>query len=205
MRRTVWTLMCVAGMGVWTAAAFGGDDCKGCAKIKMAGQGFCADCKTGQIFGLTLTSQGLFDTLAGSSDTLAKMKDSKCPGCKEAVENNGTCEHCHNFVASGKVYKNSFAYTLARGDQIDRAAKKSCPGCAEAVKNKSGFCSACDVGIVAGRAFKTRSFYDSATKAYETVKAAVKDASHCEMCSTARLTNGTCEHCKVAFKDGKPV
>ena len=188
-----------------SAPALAGDyGCKGCAKIKTAGEGFCDGCNSGKIFGLKLTSHKLFDSLAGSSESLEKMKNSKCSGCQEAAKTSGACDHCNVFVASGKVYKNRFAHALARGTRVDHSAKTECTGCAKAVKT-SGFCSGCDVGVVADRTFKTRGFYDAAVKAYETVKAAIKDSTHCEACSTARISDGKCEDCKVAFKDGKPI
>lgn len=201
------TIACIACVGVWMASApaVAGDyDCKGCAKIKSAGEGFCAHCKSGKIFGLKVSSQKLFDSLAGSSAYMEKVKSSKCSGCKDAAKTNGACEHCNVYVASGKVYKNRFAHALARGTLVDHSATKKCPGCVKAAKS-GGFCSGCDVGVVADRTFKTRGLYDSAVKAFETVKAAIKDAAHCEACSTARISDGKCEHCKVAFKDGKAI
>ena len=188
-----------------SAPALAGDyGCKGCAKIKSTGEGFCSGCKSGKIFGLKLASQKLFDSLAGSSSSLDKVRGSKCQGCKKAAKTDGGCEHCGVYVAAGKVYTNRFAHALALGKQIDHSIKKECPGCAKAVKT-SGFCSGCDVGVVADRTYKTRGFYDAAVKAYETVKAAIKDATHCEACSTARVSDCKCENCKVAFKDGKPI
>ena len=79
-----------------------------------------------------------------------------------------------------------------------------CGGCAKH-SSGAGFCSHCDVGFVAHRAFRSKERYDKALDAYETIKAAVKDAKHCEECATARLTDGKCEHCRVIFKYGKPV
>ena len=208
MRRGLMLLTCMVAIGSLTAATVaGGSDCtgcKGCNKVKKAGEGFC--CGKGTIFGLKVSNQAVYDLLAGTEGMAEKMKNSRCPSCREAFANNGSCEHCKVYVANGRVYKSWAAHVLASGKRTGPGESDGmgCGGCAQHSAGE-GFCSHCDVGFVAHRAFRSKERYDKALDAYETVKDAVKDAKHCEKCATARLTDGKCEHCQVSFKYGKPV
>ncbi len=203
MRRIAMIVICFVGVAAWTGTAFAGD-CKGCAKIKEKGEGFCSHCGSGKIFGVKLASKKLYDALAGDEAGIKKLKESSCTGCNTAAEKDGACKHCGLFVANGRVYRTATAQALARGKPVKEEHLKSCYNCAKAAK-EDGHCTACDVHFVAHRSYKSKTFHEAALKAYETIKAAVKDAAHCETCAVARVGDGTCKACKVSFKYGKPV
>jgi len=209
MRRGLIVVMSLAAVAVWTVPSLAGPGCKGCAKIKKVGHGFCDHCGGGKIFGLKVKSRAVYDVLAGSAEMGEKVKASPCPGCKKAFKTNGTCAHCGISVVDGRVYKSHAAYMLASGKLVtpEKAHKMAshCKGCAEAAKNGHGFCAECNAGMVANRMFAPKAKYEEAVKAYELVKTALKDAGHCENCAIARLTDGKCPHCKVSFKGGKAI
>lgn len=202
MRRVMMTAMCLAALAAWTNAAYAGN-CKSCELIKKAGQGFCDHCKSGKIYGLKVASRKLYDALAGEEGKIEELKKSHCPGCKSAAAKGGSCEHCGVFVVNHRVFHSETAAALARGVKVDAAGLK-CKGCIDAAKNH-GTCEHCKTQFVADRVFHSKSFAEAAVKAYETVKQAVKDASHCEGCALARIHDGKCKDCKVSFKHGKPV
>lgn len=208
MRRRLMMLTCMVAIGAWTAATIaGGPECKGCAKVKTEGEGFC--CGKGKVFDLDLTNKAVYELLAGTAGQIDKLKNSPCPSCKTAATDSGVCKHCKVYVANDRVYKSPPAYVLASGKLMGPEKSKGmgakCAGCAQASSSGAGFCGHCNVGFVAHRAFKSKETYDKAVNAYETIEAAVKDAAHCEKCATARLTDGKCESCQVSFKYGKPV
>ncbi len=203
MRRTMMLAVCAAAMAAWTSAAQA-SDCKGCAPIKATGQGFCDHCGSGKIYGINLASRKLYDELAGDAKAIDELKESSCPGCKSAATAKaGACKHCKVFVANGRVFRSPTAYVLARGDKVDLSAMK-CEGCKTAAKAQST-CKHCKTSFVADHAYSTVGFQAAAKKALETVKAAVKDAAHCEDCAVARVSDGKCGKCKIAFEHGKPV
>ena len=167
-------------MGLWATAAQAGA-CKGCEPIKKTGQGFCDHCGAGKIYGVKMSSRKLYDALAGDAKALDKAKKSPCPGCKAAANKNGACEHCKIFVADGRVFHSATAQALARGKKID-VEKMKCAGCKYAAKS-SGTCEGCNVRFVADRKYSSEGFHAAAKKAFATVKAAAKDAAHCEDCA----------------------
>lgn len=206
MRRFVMVLVCVAVVAAWSAPALAAD-CKGCAKVKEDGQGFCKACDKGEIFGLKLKSESLYTTLAGvgeGADTLAK---SSCPDCQKAAKADGFCSQHKVGVVGEQLFTSKFAHTLAKGKPIDQAPTseyvKACPACTKNAKDH-GFCKSCSVGIVASRVYKPETFYDSALVAFDVMKKSIKAADDCEKCAVAMLMNGTCDACKVSYKDGEP-
>lgn len=172
-------------------------DCKGCTKVAKKGEGFC--CGKGKIFGVELTSQKLYDALAGSKVDASKTK---CAGCKEAIKTNGECKRCNLRVADGKAYASQIAYALAKGKPVSTEKAAGCKDCSIALK-ANGRCTGCNVGFVAGRHFKDSSAYGTALAAYKRLVAAVKTAAHCETCAVAMIQDGQCDKCKVQYKDGK--
>ncbi len=202
MRRVMVTVACLTAVAAWSGAVYAGD-CAGCAVIKKDGQGYCDHCGSGKIYGLKVASRKLYDALAGEEGKIDDLKKSPCSGCKTAAAKSGDCAHCKVFVANDRIYHSGTARALARGERVD-AHGLECKRCAYAA-GKSGSCKACDKHFAADRSYKTASFHEAALKAYETVKQAVRDASHCENCAVARVADGTCKDCKVAFKNGKPV
>lgn len=206
MRRFVMVLVCVAVVAAWSAPALAAD-CKGCAKVKEDGQGFCKACDKGEIFGLKLKSESLYTTLAGigeGADTLAK---SSCPDCQKAAKADGFCSHCKVGIVGEKLFTSKFAHTLAKGTPIDQAPTseyvKACPACTKNAEDR-GFCKSCSVGIVANRVYKPKTFYESALVAFDVMKKSIKAADDCEKCAVAMLMNGKCDACKVSYKDGEP-
>ena len=73
MFRTMLTVACVVLVVGWALPAMAGD-CLGCKKVEKAGQGFCAACDQGKIFGVELTSQKLYDAVAGKKIDAEKLK-----------------------------------------------------------------------------------------------------------------------------------
>lgn len=195
--------LCLVAVLAWTNTANAGD-CKGCETIKAAGEGFCDHCGGGMIYGLKVKSKKLYDALAGDGAKLAKVKESKCAGCKSAAAEDGACAHCDVFVANGKVYKSKTAQILGRSKLVSSKMLERCGGCATAAKD-NGSCTGCDAHFVGNHKYKSKSFQEAALTALKTVKAAIKDAAHCENCALARVADASCKGCDVTFKNGKPV
>lgn len=196
MVRTILTLVCgLAVLGMAAPAQAGG--CKGCQRVAKAGDGFC--CGKGKAFGVELTSRKLYDAIAGKTVDTDKMK---CHGCKKAAKTNGTCSHCKVGVADGKLYHSLIAHKIAVGTPYAAEKAAKCSSCKSAHEH-NGFCTGCNAGFVAGRLFKTKETYDAALAAHTTIVKAAKASSHCEACAVAMVTDGSCAHCNVSFKDGK--
>ena len=200
-------LLLATGLMVGAApAALALEDCS-CKQIHATGQGWCDKCNSGMAFGVPITSKKLYTALAGTKVDAAKVK---CPGCKTAPKDGGTCEHCHAGFHAAQAYHSLVAYTLSQGMHVDPKNVK-CPGCKAALTGKDSaghaahFCKECDAGFVGPLAFKGRENYDQAENAMTILKAAAKEASHCEDCAVAMVTDGTCEHCKTHFKNGKKI
>ena len=192
---TLASVMAVVGAG---APAIAGE-CKGCDRIAETGEGFC--CGKGKIFGVELTSRKLFDSLGGKKFEADKIK---CPGCKLAAEKSGTCDDCKVAAAHGKFYHSMVAHALAKGKPYTAEKAAHCSECKSAYED-NGFCTGCSVGFVAGRMFKGRESYDTASEAHKTIVTAINASKKCEACAVAMVNDGTCETCKIEFKDGKKV
>ncbi len=93
---------------------------------------------------------------------------------------------------------------MAKGEPSTAEKAAHCPGCAEAFKT-DGFCTACNGGFVAGRAYMNQGDHDAAKAAHTTLTTAAEKAAKCEHCAVAMVNNGTCEKCKVSYKDGQPA
>ena len=122
MVRTMLTLTCVLTVAALPAVTRAGS-CSGCKAVREKGEGFC--CGKGIAFGVDLTSQKLYEALAGKKIAPAQMK---CPGCKSAAGVNGICEHCKIGVVDGKVYESTVAYALAKGKPVSRKEVTRCGG-----------------------------------------------------------------------------
>jgi hypothetical protein len=198
MLRVMSTLVLVTAMLGFAAPATA-HDCKGCQAIGKKGDGFCAHCGKGKVFGVDLTSQKLYDATAGKEVQIDEMK---CAGCKKAAATNGSC--CGKSFAHGKAYHSPVGYTLAKGKPYTEAKAGHCPGCRDAFASH-GFCTGCNVGFVAHRLYKDKESHDAALAAHQTLVKAAEISKKCEACAVAMVTNGKCDHCNVSFKDGKPV
>jgi len=194
------SVVAVGLMGMFSGKAVA-EGCKGCKLVDKTGEGFC--CGKGRAFGVELTSKSLYEALVGHSFESSKIT---CSGCKTALKSNGKCEHCHVAAANGKFYKSPVAHALAKGKPVDvkhdADAGQGCPGCEKAI-HENGRCDQCKVSFVAGRMFSSEDDYKAALAAHETLEHAAAAAKQCEACSVAMVTNGTCDHCKVKFEDGK--
>ncbi len=201
MLRKFIIVLGVTAFAVLGVRAIAGDECAG-ATGSAAADGSFADGK-GQIFGVELASQKLYDALAGLSVESDKVR---CPGCAKAQKEQGHCEHCKVYSANGKFYKSPFSYALAKGTPINAekmaSSSHKCAECEKAFK-ENGRCEHCGVGFVAGRMFKGDEPYKVALAAYDLLKRAVKAATSCEECAVAMVTDGKCSDCKVKFDNGK--
>ncbi len=200
MVRKVLMAISVAAFVAATAPAMAGG-CKGCDKLAKSRDGWC--CGKGKAFGVELASKKLYTALAGHEADGEKIR---CPGCKTALKTSGKCKHCKVAAADGKLFRSPVAHALAKGKLVSTHGTSSCAsgcaGCKEAFRS-NGWCDKCGVGLVAGRMFKGQSDHKAALVAYKTLTKAASAASNCEACAVAMVTDGSCEHCKVKFKDGK--
>lgn len=194
-RSAIATLAVIAFFAASTAYA----DCT--CKVAKVSDGWCTDCNVGYVAGVTMKSHKLFDALMGMK--IDDPSTIKCESCKEAMATNGECEHCHIAFAGGKAYHSMPACCVARGDVVD-AAKVTCEAC-KANLGGHGWCDKCNAGVVGDRVFKDKDSYKKSLMAQELIERAAKAADKCEGCAVAMVTDGECEHCKITFKDGKPV
>ncbi len=200
VRRMLLIVGAVALFGA-TAPALAGS-CKGCDKIAKGGDGFC--CDKGKAFGVELTSQKLYDALAGTKVDAAMAEKCPCPECRKAIKTNGKCDRCR--LVAGKMYKSPVSYALAKGTpmsaELVAACPKRCDQCKTAFKG-DGRCEKCGVGFVAERMYTGEKDHTAALAAYKTLQKSAKVAAKCADCAVAIVTDGPCNSCKVSFKDGK--
>ena len=194
---TRFLLACVCGAAFLAVSSPAVVACPGCDQVVKDKEGFC--CGKGMAFGINLTSEKLYKTLAGVEMDSTKMK---CGLCKKAAETDGKCAHCNVQFAKGKAYKSPVSYALAKGDPIAKEKVAKCKGCLIAHSTDKR-CTACDVGFVAQRMFKGVDLYEAARVAFATLTEAAKVAQKCEACAIAMVTDGKCDKCKVSFKNGK--
>ncbi len=169
---------------------------KCCTKSKLTD---AACCGNSYFDGVSFKSAKLHKALTGKT---VKASYIKCGSCKEALKSDGTCDHCKVNFTGGKSYSSKVAYTLAKGKAID-TSKIECKSCAKAAKKDSGWCDGCKVGLVGNKLYKNAKDYKAATKARMVLAKAVETSKKCETCAVAMVTDGTCDACKVSFKDGK--
>ena len=199
LRKVCLVLGALAVAGLVSPAMAG--DCPVCKKVADEGEGFCSDCGKGLAYGVKMASKTLYDALVGVNIKQDKMT---CPGCQAAAKKNGWCDHCNVGLAGGKAYKAPVAYYLAKGKPTTAEKAAHCGDCKVAFA-KNSFCTGCNAGYVAGRVFKDRPNYDTALNAHKTLRKAAETATKCEQCAVAMVTDGTCEHCNVSFKNGEPI
>ena len=174
-----------------SSSALAQDSC--CDKSKLSDGGCCG---VNYFDGVSFKSAKLHKALTGKT---VKASYLKCEGCKKALKSDGEC--CASF-AGGKSYKSKVAYTLAKGKAVD-TSKIECKGCQKAAKKDNGWCDGCKVGLVGNKKYTDKKVYEAASEARVILAKAVKTSKKCEDCAVAMVTDGTCEGCKVSFKDGK--
>lgn len=166
-----------------------------CSTAKVQ-NGWCGDCKVGYVDAVKVKSHALFDALAGAE---VKADEIKCASCKKAHASAGYCPDCRVGYVGKKKYTSRVAYVLAKGERMDPAGI-TCDGCKKNAADH-GWCDSCKVGMVGNVAFKDKKAYDEAVEARRILTAAAE--SKCEKCAVAMVTDGECQECKVAYKDGK--
>ena len=186
-------------MAVFTLAGPAQAACPGCEAVEKKGAGFC--CGKGLAFGVKLTSQKLYDSVAGEEIDADAIK---CPGCKSAHKENGKCSHCRVAMADGKMYRSEYSHTLAKGKPVSADEAGHCGGCKTA-HTENGYCTGCGVGFVAGRMYKGQESFEAASAAHETLETASAMAKKCVDCAVAMVTDGECPSCKVKFKKGEKI
>ncbi len=162
---------------------------------------WCAPCKGGVAFGHMAKSEKLIAALAGHE---VKADGMKCGGCKTALKNSSKCQHCNVAFRNGMKFHSPVSLALAKGELIE-VEKIGCPSCKSVAKEGQGECTGCKVGFVAGMIFRDMYDYKAAKKADTTLAKAITSSTKCEGCAIAMVSDGTCEHCKVSFKDGEVV
>lgn len=195
MRNTL-ILSCAALFAAVPAALAGGECCEKAA----AKNGWCGGCKVGFYDNVQIKAQELHKALSG---TEMKADDVKCPGCQEAMKADGTCEHCHVSFVKNTAYKSPVAATVAKGELVD-ATKIECADCQKAAKDH-GWCDACKAGMVGNYKYSDKKAYEEAVKARIVIVKANEASEKCVPCAVAMVTDGTCDHCKITYKNGKPV
>ncbi len=162
---------------------------------------WCVPCDGGSAFGHQTESEKLVAALAGHQ---TKEDGIKCGGCKTAFKNSADCAHCKVGFRHGFAFHSPVSLALAKGDIVDLSALQ-CPRCQTIAKKGVGECTGCKVGVVASLMFKDKGDFKSAKKADMILTRAVRTAAKCEGCAVAMVSDGTCEGCKVSFKDGRKV
>ena len=194
--------MSLAAVCIFAVPAFAGDKCT-CSDIHKKGSGWCSPCKEGAVHTVALKSKKLFKIMqAHEVKDAAKIK---CSGCKAAAEKNGKCDDCKVIFHDGKYFRSPVALALSKGKAVNADYVK-CSGCKTALKDKKGgFCSGCDVGMVAGKKFVGKKLYQKAKASLAVLMKAAETVEKCGPCAVGMLTDGECTQCKVSFKEGKAV
>lgn len=167
-----------------------------CSKSKLTDASCCGN---SYFDGVSFKSVKLHKALTGKT---VKASYIKCDSCKKAHKSDGTCDNCNLNFADGKSYKSKVAYTLAKGKAID-TSKIKCEICQKAAKNDQGWCESCNKGLVGNKVYKDKKEFKAAGEARIVLAKAVETSKKCETCAVAMVTDGTCDACKVSFKDGK--
>ncbi len=162
---------------------------------------WCEACGGGVAFGQRIKSKDLVAALAGHE---MKASGIKCSGCKTAFEKSGDCKHCKLGFRQGLAFHSPVSLSLAKGELIN-AEKIDCPRCKAIAEKGAGECTGCKMGVVAGLMFHGKDDYASARKANAVLARAIKTSDKCPGCAVAMVGDGTCQGCKVSFKDGKKV
>lgn len=162
---------------------------------------WCVPCNGGVAFGHQVKFEKLVAALVGHQ---AKEDGIKCSGCKTAFKNSANCDHCKLGFRHGFKFHSPVSLALAKGDIVD-ASTIECPRCKTIAEKGKGECTGCKVGMVASLMFKDKEDFKSAKKANTILARAVKTATKCEGCAVAMVSDGTCEGCKISFKEGKKV
>lgn len=195
MRKLVFGASAVALLGLLAVPSFAGDkeECT-CSTFEREVLGWCKHCGAGTAFGHPIKSKKLFKVLVGHEVDQDKVS---CGGCKVALKESGKC--CGKTFLNNKSYGSQVGATLAKGKLVS-GEKISCSACKTKWKS-GGECTGCNVGYVSHMKFK-KDDYTLASNAETILKKAIKAAEDCEKCAVAIVTDGTCEACKVSFKDG---
>ena len=77
--------------------------------------------------------------------------------------------------------------------------------CAVCRKNAAsfGWCDKDRVGLIAGVAFPDRAAYDRTLASLAIVKLANEQASRCQYCAAAIVTDTECPFCKIRYRNGR--
>lgn len=164
--------------------------------------GWCAACKVGYVAAVRVPSAVLFETLDAHGHGIEPERIA-CPTCKDALRTDGFCDVCRMGFIEKRAYLSRLSYHVARGRVID-PAKLECETCR---KNAAGhgWCDACQLGLVGNFAVKERGDLEPARRAFELLHKAIATIPRCETCAVALFTGGGCRHCKLRYRDGKPV
>ena len=197
MRRAIFVTPLVLGFVAAAATPSYADCTCSVAKVK---NGWCKDCKVGYFATVKLKSKELFKAVDGHDVDADAIK---CGLCKKAFESDGYCPDCKLGFVGKKKYHSTFAYHLAGGKVKDASGIK-CSTCKKNAESH-GWCDACGIGMAGHLAYKDKKMYKLAETALDIVTSAAKAATKCVPCAVAMVTNGTCDACDVAYKDGEKI
>jgi hypothetical protein len=170
-----------------------------CTLAKLRHQ-WCPACRVGYVAGVRIESELLYEEIDAHGHDIDPARI-ECKSCQEALKADGFCEKCRMGFVHKQAYLSRLTYYVARGETKD-VATIACPGCTKN-SERHGWCDACEVGMVGNVAFKLKTEFEQAAKAYDVLREAVATVQRCLTCAVAMVIDGRCPACKVAFRDGR--
>jgi hypothetical protein len=196
----MWALALASALLLGQASLEGPADRCRCREPRAA-SGWCRVHQLGYVGDVPIRSAWLYDTVDPHGHDVDVTRF-PCPGCQRAIATDGFCaEHKVGFVAH-RAYFSVLTHHLAKGEVLPPAG-----GCARCRKNARGhgWCEAHEIGRIGAVALRDRQAYDEAVHSAEILRVASQDAARCDRCAAARIMDTVCPHCRIAYRDGKPI
>ncbi len=179
-----------------------------CVEARLT-NGWCRVCRVGFVGAAEIRSKDLFDALDPHGHDLDRAL-MQCPTCLDAEASDGSCELHRVGYVGGRGYFSNLTYYLARGETTD-VRTLACPVCRKNARRQphdddaTGWCDACNLGMVGNVAFKDRAHFEVAQKEFDKLVLSLRRLERCELCAAASFFDTRCQICDITYKDGKAV
>jgi hypothetical protein len=123
-----------------------------------------------------------------------------CSDCLTAFVSDGYCHRSHIGYVDGRAYVSRLSYLLAKDAQRIDTTSVACAICRLHL-TEPGWCDRCGRGLVGNLSITNRADFNEILMERERLIAAVRLASHCDLCAVAFFTHSRCSRCHIDYND----
>lgn len=196
--RLLITGVVLAGM-LFLPGLAGEESCGECEEARRT-NGWCDVCEIGYVGDVAIASRHLWHFLDAHGHTL-NLDNLGCDECSAAVEVDGYCSESKIGFVDQKAYFSRLTWLLAKAEHREPAELHGGEGSGHS--DGGGWCEKCGLGRVGRWVLDDREDFENLVHDLE-ILAVANEATHCEHCAVAIMTDTECPVCRIRYLEGKP-